>query len=54
MIIHATAKLRKDVTYTYACERCEKHGCSTSILKAEMPSPLIKGSIASPETVAYI
>ena len=54
VIIPATAKIRKDVTYTYACQHCEKHGCSTPIQKAETPPPLIKGSIASPETVAHI
>ena len=54
VIIPAAAKIRRDISYTYACEHCEKHGCSTPILKAETPPSLIKGSIASPETVAHI
>lgn len=54
VIIPATAKIRRDVSYTYACEHCEKHGCSTPIVKAEAPKPLIRGSIASPEAVAHI
>ena len=54
VIIPATAKTRRDVTYTYACGNFEKHDGATPILKAKMPMPLIKGSIASPDTVAHI
>ena len=54
VIIPAQAKIRRDVTYTYACKNCEQNACSTPILKAESPTPLIKGSIASPEAVAHI
>ena len=54
VIIPATAKIRRDVTYTYACKHCEQNACSTPVVKANMPKPLIKGSIASPEAVAHI
>ncbi|WP_106061456.1 IS66 family transposase, partial [Clostridium vincentii] len=42
------------VQYIYACRHCETHSDVTPIIKAEVPQPVIKGSIASPSTVAYI
>ena len=40
--------------HAYGCANCEKNGESTPITKAEAPTPLISGSLASPSTVAYI
>ena len=54
VIIPATVQIRRDVTYTYACKHCEQNACSTPVVEANMPKPLIRGSIASPETVAHI
>lgn len=54
LLIPATAKIRRDVTYTYACKHCEKEACSTPILKAPTPPAVIKGSIATAEAVAHI
>jgi transposase len=53
-IIPAKAVIVEHVSYTYACRACEKGSDSVPILKAPMPAPVIKGSFASPETVAYI
>lgn len=54
VIIPATASIRRDVTYTYACKRCEKTGCNTPVVRAKMPSAVIMGSIATPEAVAHV
>lgn len=54
ILVPATAKIRRDVSYTYACEHCEKTGCNTPIARAKMPRALIKGSIATAEAAAHI
>jgi len=38
----------------YGCRNCEKNGDRVPIVKAPMPKPLIKNSLASPSAVAYI
>lgn len=53
-IIPAQARVVEHVQYIYACRHCETHSDVTPIIKAEVPQPVIKGSIASPSTVAYI
>jgi len=40
--------------HVYKCAGCARHTEKTLIVKAEMPDPVIKGSIASPSLVAYI
>ena len=37
-----------------ACRNCERTGTSVPFLKAPMPEPVIKGSFASPESVAHV
>ena len=53
-IIPAQAKVVEHVRYIYSCRPCEKSSDSTPVIKACIPEPVIKGSIASPSTVAYI
>lgn len=38
----------------YACRNCEKNNDHVPIEKAPVPEPVIKGSFASPELIAYI
>jgi len=53
-IIPAKAKLVEHKRAVYACRNCEKHGERVPIVKAMMPEPVIKGSVASPSAVAHI
>jgi transposase len=53
-IIPAQVKVTEHVRFVYSCRNCEKTAESTPILKAPMPRPVIKGSIASPSAVAHI
>lgn len=38
----------------YACRNCEKNNDHVPMMKAPMPEPIIKGSLASPSAVAHI
>lgn len=40
--------------YKYACRQCEREGTSATIIKADMPRPLLPGSLASSSILAYI
>jgi len=53
-IIPAQVKIVEHRQSIYSCRSCEKNNEHTPIVKAEMPEPLIKGSIASAESVAHI
>jgi len=53
-VIPPQIKVVKHVQYIYACRRCEKEDISTPIIKAEMPNPILPGSLASPSILAYI
>jgi len=53
-VIPAQAVVVKHVQYIYACRRCEKENTSTPIIKAEMPNPILPGSLASASMLAYI
>lgn len=50
----ATATIREDVYYTYACRKCSVEATETPILKTERIPPVISGSYASPEAIAHI
>ena len=57
VIIPAQVKIREHVSKTYACRNCEKNAVEpgeTTIIKAGLPAPVIKGSFASPEAIAHI
>jgi transposase len=53
-LIPAQAVIVEHIRYVYACRDCEKNACSVPIVKAPVPSPVIKGSFASPEAIAHI
>ena len=53
-IIPAQAVVVEHLRYVYGCRSCEKNSDSTPIVKAPVSEPVIKGSMASPSTVAYI
>ncbi len=53
-IIPAQVKVVEHVQHIYSCRNCEKQNDHVPIVKAAAPSPVIKGSIASPSAVAQI
>ena len=53
-IIPKQVKLLAFYAVTYACDRCEKDTGFAHIVSAKPPIPLMKHSLASPSTVAYI
>ncbi len=53
-IIPAKAVIVRHIRHVYSCRNCEKTSEHTPIVKAEIPEPVIKGSFASPETIAHI
>ena len=54
VIIPAQVKIVEHVSKTYACRNCEQTDTSVPIVKSPLPAPVIKGSYASPEAIAYI
>jgi transposase len=53
-IIPAQATIIEHKQHIYSCRGCEKNNDHTPIVKASLPEPVIKGSFASPESVAHI
>jgi len=53
-IIPAKAVIVRHIQHVYACRNCEKSSDHVPIIKADMPAPVIKGSFASPETIAHL
>jgi transposase len=53
-IIPAKAVIVRHVKNVYSCRNCEHNSDHVPIVKADMPEPVIKGSFASPETIAHI
>ncbi len=54
VIERPTVYIRQDVYYTYACENCQKTATETPVVKTPKDKPVIAGSFASPEAVAYL
>jgi len=54
VIIPARVKVVKHEQAVYACRSCEKGNDHVPIVKAAMPEPIIKGSLASPSAAAHI
>ena len=52
-IVPAQVKVVEHQRYVYSCRNCEKNDVSVPIVKAQVPEPLIKGSLASPSAVAH-
>jgi transposase len=53
-IIPAQIKVVEHVREVYSCRNCEKDATSVPVIKAPLPEPVVKGSIASPSVVAHI
>ena len=53
-IIPAQAVITEHRRAIYACRCCERSGVSVPIIKAPIPEPVIKGSLASPSAMAHI
>lgn len=53
-LIPARAVIVEHVQLTYGCRPCERTGTSVPIIKAPLPEPVIKGSFATPESVALM
>jgi len=53
-IIPAQVKVVEHKRAVYSCRHCETHSDHVPIVKAPMPEPVIRGSLASPSAVAHI
>jgi transposase len=53
-IIPAQVKVVEHRRAVYACRDCERNSIHVPFVKAIMPTPVLKGSLASPSSVAYI
>ena len=50
----ATATIREDIYYTYACPKCKTDTVETPVRKTGRVPSVIPGSFVSPEAIAYI
>ncbi len=53
-IIPAQVRLLRYIRYNYVCKACEKETGEATIVKAPVPAPVIKKSLASASTVAHV
>jgi transposase len=53
-IIPAEVKVVKHIQHIYTCRQCKPEITKTPIIKAEMPTPILPGSLASPSMLAFI
>lgn len=53
-IIPAQVRVLRHVRFNYVCTVCEKETGDANIVKASVPAPVMKRSLASPSTVAYV
>lgn len=53
-LIPAQVIVKQHVQYIYGCRRCEQEEIKTPIIKANMPRPILPGSLASSSILAYI
>ena len=53
-IIPAKAIVKRHIIHKYSCRNCEDTGIETTIIRADTPKPLIKGSMATPSAVSHI
>lgn len=53
-IIPAQVRVLRYVRFNYVCTACEKETGDANIVKAPVPAPVMKRSLASPSTVAYV
>lgn len=53
-IIPAQVRVLRYVRLNYVCKECEKETDEANIIKAPVPAPVMKRSLASPSTVAHV
>jgi transposase len=53
-IILAQVRILRYIRLNYVCKECEKETCEANIVKAPVPTPVMKRSLASASTVAYV
>lgn len=53
-IIPAQVRILRYIRFNYVCKECEKETCEANIVKAPVPEPVMKRSLASASTVAYV
>jgi transposase len=53
-IIPAQVRVLRYIRFNYVCKQCEKETDEANIIKAPVPVPVMKRSLASPSTVAYV
>lgn len=53
-IIPAQVCVLRYIRLNYVCTACEKETGNANIVKAPVPAPVMKHSLASPSTVAYV
>lgn len=53
-IIPAQVSVVQHIQHVYACRGCQDHGTSTPVVTAKKPNPVLKGSLVSPSTMAYV
>ncbi|MDD3880553.1 MAG: IS66 family transposase [Syntrophomonas sp.] len=53
-IIPAQLRVLRYIRYNYVCEKCEAETNEANIIKASVPAPVMKRSLASPSSVAHV
>ena len=53
-VIPAQVRILRYIRLNYVCKECEKETCEANIVKAPVPAPVMKRSLASASTVAYV
>jgi transposase len=53
-IIPAQVRILRYIRFNYVCKKCEKETCEANIIKSPVPEPVMKRSLASASTVAYV
>jgi len=53
-IIPAQVRVLRYIRYNYVCKECEKETGDANIVKAPVPAPVMKRSLASPSSVAHV
>lgn len=53
-IIPAQVRVLRYIRYNYVCKECEKETGDANIVKASVPTPVMKRSLASPSSVAHV
>lgn len=53
-MIPARVRILRYIRYNYVCTKCEKETGDANIIKAPVPAPVMKRSLASPSSVAHV